>query len=189
MSRPDTLRPPSEQADPIADFSQCHAGILGQLAELDELPALLAPAARARAIAARAQDFFQKVVLGHHGEEEEQLFPAVLASAQPGTERERVREMAVRLTAEHREVEAAFRRLEPQLRDVARGRSTELDAQQLGSVVQRYVAHARYEEQQFLPLAHAILSRNGDHLAALALSLHLRHHDAELHGLVQGFHV
>ena len=39
----------------------------------------------------------------------------------------------------------------------------------------QYQAHARFEEQEFLPLSEKILSRNGDHMAALGLSLHMRH--------------
>ena len=35
--------------------------------------------------------------------------------------------------------------------------------------------HARYEETVFLPLAERILLRNGDHMEALGLALHLRH--------------
>lgn len=42
-------------------------------------------------------------------------------------------------------------------------------------LVQAHTAHARFEEEQFLPLAQAVLSRNGNHMDALGLSLHLRH--------------
>ena len=43
------------------------------------------------------------------------------------------------------------------------------------ALVSTYANHARFEEQVFLPLAHSILSRNGNHMAALGVSLHLRH--------------
>lgn len=36
------------------------------------------------------------------------------------------------------------------------------------------IAHANFEEQRFLPLAETILSRNGNHMAALGLSIDLR---------------
>ena len=55
---------------PIDDFSQCHAGILGHLTLLGDLPALLEPAARARRIAADALSFFRSAVYEHHAEEE-----------------------------------------------------------------------------------------------------------------------
>ena len=42
-------------------------------------------------------------------------------------------------------------------------------------LVTEYQAHARYEETEFLPLSEKILSRNSNHMAALGLSLHMRH--------------
>ncbi len=39
----------------------------------------------------------------------------------------------------------------------------------------RYQSHAQFEEQEFLPLARQILGRDGNHLAALGLALHMRH--------------
>jgi hypothetical protein len=41
-------------------------------------------------------------------------------------------------------------------------------------MVRKVLRHARYEETVFLPLAERILSRNGDHMDALGLALHLR---------------
>jgi hypothetical protein len=45
----------------------------------------------------------------------------------------------------------------------------------LEPLVTQYRAHAQFEEQSFLPLSQAILGRNSHHLAALGLSLHMRH--------------
>jgi hypothetical protein len=39
----------------------------------------------------------------------------------------------------------------------------------------KYSAHARLEEDEFLPLAEAILDRNSADMAALGLALHTRH--------------
>ena len=98
---------------PLTNFTQCHAGIVRRLNALDELPALLEPAARPRA----------------------------------------------------RRSSSAC----------ARGQDSELDANDVHRLVSEYVAHARYEETDFLPAAEAILGRNDNHMAALGLSLHLRH--------------
>ena len=65
---------------------------------------------RARQIAEDIVDFFRAAVYEHHAEEERELFPAVLSSAQPGEELERVKGMVHNLTREHREVEAAWAR-------------------------------------------------------------------------------
>ena len=160
---------------PIEDFSQCHAGILGHLQTLGSLPALLEPAARARQVAADALGFFREAVFEHHNEEERELFPAVLASATPGEERDRVKGIVDALTAEHRRVEAAWAKLEPKLKAVAKGHASDVDPADISALVEVYRAHARYEEEVFLPLSQTILGRNSNHLAALGVSLHMRH--------------
>jgi hemerythrin-like domain-containing protein len=167
----------TESADhsPIDDFSQCHAGILGQLQALGTLPALLEPAARARQIAADTVSFFRDAVFEHHAEEESELFPAVLASATKGAERDKVQAIVAELTAEHRQVEAAWSKLEPKLKAVAKGHEAELDGAEITALVLSYQAHARYEEEVFLPLSQSILGRNSNHMAALGISMHMRH--------------
>ena len=160
---------------PISNFTNCHSGILKRLDALDELPALLEPATRARQIAEQSLEFFREAIFEHHLEEERELFPAVIASAQPGEELERVKAMAKRLTEEHRMVEALWKRLEKGLKQVAKGQSTELDIGEVQRLVTEYTAHARYEEAEFLPLSEVILGRNSNHMAALGLSLHMRH--------------
>ena len=160
---------------PIDDFSQCHVGILSHLHALGELPALLEPAARARRIAAETVKFFREAVYEHHAEEERELFPAVLASANKGAERDEVKTIVDALTAEHRKVEAAWSRLEPKLKAVAKGHEAEIVNDEIMDLVRVYQAHARYEEEVFLPMSQTILGRNGNHLAALGVSMHMRH--------------
>jgi len=160
---------------PIDDFSQCHVGIIAHLHQLGELPALLEPAAKARKIAAETIKFFRDAVYEHHAEEERELFPAVLASAAKGEERDKVQSLVNMLTAEHRKVEAAWQKLEPQLKAVAKGHDAEVDSAGINSLVQTYLAHARLEEEVFLPLSQTILGRNSNHLAALGMSMHMRH--------------
>lgn len=180
MSAPHPTAAPTSGAgqaaadQPLDEFAQCHSGILQHLAELDRLPELLAPAAEARRIAADTLAFFEAAVFEHHLEEERELFPAVLSSATAGAERDQVQALVDRLTREHREVEAAWKRLEPDLKAVAKGRDHRLDAEALVVLVARYKGHARFEEAEFLPLAQRVLGRNGDHMAALGVSLHMR---------------
>lgn len=165
----------AETAAPISNFSHCHVGILKRLRSLDELPALLEAAARARQIAEDALEFFREAIFEHHLEEERELFPAVVASAQAGEELGRVKAMAQQLTDEHRAMEALWKRLEKDLKPVAKGQSSQLDASELHRLVAQYQAHAQFEEAEFLPLAEQILSRNSNHMAALGMSLHMRH--------------
>ena len=160
---------------PISNFSNCHVGIVKRLTALDELPALLAPAARARQIAEESLEFFREAIFEHHLEEERELFPAVIASAQPGDELSRVKAMAQRLTDEHRTIETLWKQLEKGLKPVAKGQGTHLDVNELHRLVTQYQTHAHFEETEFLPLAEQILGRNSNHMAALGMSLHMRH--------------
>jgi hemerythrin-like domain-containing protein len=165
---------PSEQK-PLTNFSNCHESIVSHLQTFRELPGLLEPAARARKIAEDTLQFFRDAVFNHHAEEEKQLFPAVLANAAKGTEHDKVQEMIDALTAEHRDIEALWASLEPQLMKVAKGRPAEVDAAVTEHLVRQYTAHAKLEEDEFLPLSEAILGRNSTQMAALGLSLHMRH--------------
>lgn len=160
---------------PIEHFSHCHVGIFAQLARIGDLPTLLAPAAQARKIAAQSLDFFSKGLYEHHSEEEKDLFPAVRSSARVGEERMKVEALIDQLTADHRGLEKLWTSLEHGLQKVAKGQDTALDTAVLQSLVERYQTHAKFEERQFLPLAEQILGRNSNHMAALGLSLHMRH--------------
>ncbi len=160
---------------PFDDFSKCHAGIVSKLDTLGELPALLAPAARAREIAEKSVEFFREAIFEHHLDEERELFPPVLAHAEKGAEYDQVQFMTARLTIEHRDLETVWKRLESGLKAVAKGRESDINAADISLLVSRYRAHAQYEETEFLPLAQTILSRNANHLAALGMSLHMRH--------------
>lgn len=167
--------PETVEDAPLDQFSNCHAGIVSHLQAFGELPELLGPAERARQIAADMLAFFKDTVHEHHADEEKALFPAVLASAFRGEEQDRVRAMVGQLVAQHRAIESLWRLLEPELRKVAKGQASALATDAVQMLVSEYRAHAAFEEREFLPLAHAILGRNGNHMAALGLSLHMRH--------------
>lgn len=165
---------------PIQSFAQCHVGIVSHLQQLARLPALLEPARQARQIAGETLKFFRVAVYEHHAEEERELFPAVLSSAHKGEERDKVQLIVERLTREHRQIEAAWSALERALKAVAKGSESDLDETAVAALVSDYLGHARYEEEVFLPLSQEILGRNGNRMAALGMSLHLRHAVPEL---------
>ena len=175
MSKEPPNPAPASRDEPLTNFSQCHVGITRQLHLLADLPPLLEPAARARQIARDTVAFFRGAVHEHHAEEEQELFPAVLASARRGAEREQVQVMVDRLVAEHRQIEAMWSRMEPALRAVGKGQDADVDAAAVQRLVDTYLAHANYEEQEFLPLSQTVLGRDGHHMAALGISLHMRH--------------
>lgn len=165
----------AENSDVLTEFSDCHVGIVNMVNQIGELPNMVAYARQLNSILPAIERFFHDVVKSHHAEEEEQLFSAVLASASPGEESTNVQQMIVRLTAEHRKIESAFGVLIPEIRSLMKNPDAELSVNNLESLVEQYLEHARFEETDFLPLAHKILGRNSDHMAALGLSIHMRH--------------
>jgi len=175
MTASAAIQAPVQTETPLAGFSRCHLGILSRLESLAELPVLAVAADRARRVAADTLELFEPSVFEHHADEEDDLFPAVRASAAEGEERDRVLAMVLRLTEEHRCMESLWKRIKPAVRLIASGKPAELDSAALEELVNSYIAHARFEEQAFLPVAQQILGRNGNHLAALGIALHMRH--------------
>jgi hypothetical protein len=162
-------------AQPITNFSQCHLGIVEQLTAFGELPALMAPVHRARKISEQTLNLFNTMIADHHAEEERELFPVVLEHAARGEEKDRIKALTARLTADHRRIESAWSLIQPALEELAKGRAVDLDSVAVEQLVRDYREHAAFEEESFLPLAQAILGRNSGDLAALGLSLHMRH--------------
>ena len=160
---------------PIEKFSACHAGIKAHLRELGELPRLLEQAQRAHAIAEVALQLLDQTVPQHHADEESVLFPAVQRSARPGEEADRVADIIARLTEEHRDVERSWKALRWRVKDAAHGKPVQLDSKAVNGLAASYLQHAKFEEQVFLPLAESILGRDDNHMAALGMSLHMRH--------------
>jgi hemerythrin-like domain-containing protein len=160
---------------PIDSFSNCHDGIISHLNRFGEIISLVKAATSARKIAEDTVAFFRVAVFDHHSEEERDLFPAVLANAEPGEEQSIARTLVDGLTAEHREIESQWVRLEPKLVKLAKGHIVEIDEAAVQKLVDQYTAHARLEEREFLPLAEKILGRRDPKMAALGLALHTRH--------------
>lgn len=166
---------PQRESTPVEDFSQCHSGILAGLRTFGTLPPLHDAALRAREVARSTLELMDEAVLQHHREEEEELFPAVLRSAEAGEERNRVQSLVWRLTDEHREIEELWKRLKPEVAHAAAGKAAHLPQEAVNLLVTIYRQHAQTEERDFLPMARQILGRNDNHMAALGMALHMRH--------------
>lgn len=160
---------------PIQDFSDCHVGIVAMLDDLSSLSRQRGATPQGHDAAGRILKFFRDVVAVHHKEEESDLFPAVLADAVAGDERAKVEACINQLVTEHRSIEALYAQLAPTLSAIESGSDVELVGPAVATLVANYRAHARFEEEVFLPMAQAILGRNSDHMAALGLALHIRH--------------
>lgn len=166
--------------DAVQSYSGCHAGIIRALRELDALSRGDGQAAWRRAVAGHVAEGHRESVLMHHQDEEQELFPAVLADARAGAEHDHVAAAIAQLTAEHRLIEARLQDLLPTLERIAAGQDAPLDRHLVDELVLRHLEHARIEEACFLPLAQIILGRQGYHMAALGLSLHIRHASDEV---------
>ena len=174
MKDPHAASEPDNVHAALASVSEELLAILSQLQSFSELPELQASAAQSRTIAANMLVLFRHEMFEHHADEEREVFPAVLRNAVSDHERHRAEAMVLRLAADHRRIESLWSQLEPGVKAVAKGRSTEIALKDVEALVQAYQAHAGFEEQQFLPLARAVLSRNSGDSAALALALHQR---------------
>lgn len=164
---------------PLVNFSGCHDGILKHLQQLAALPALVESGKDPVAIQTSAKhlgSFYHAVIIEHHQEEEQELFTAVSTALHPDPhDLADAKEQITRLTQEHRQIEAAWRELEPELKRLAKGKPAQLDKAKVAALVEGYSRHALFEEAVFLPLSARLLDKNG--MAALGLSLHIRQGD------------
>lgn len=169
--------PSSALHEPLWRFCGSHVEIGDGLQRLGELPALADALRRAREGAAAALKLFQEQVVGHHVDEERELFVAVTRSACGTDDEARVDALVSRLVSEHRAIERLWCRIRPSVLAVSAGKppADANFAADVADLLAMYGEHARMEEEVFLPLADRILSRNPDHLAALDLSLYMRH--------------
>ena len=179
MSATPTLQA-TDAATPLEDFSTCHAGFVTVLQAALGLPEMVLTAARSRACAADMLKMFRDRLLAHHDDEERDLFPAVLRIAQPGEEAQRARLMVTQLVREHREIAQLWKQLEPAVQAVANGYLPRLDSALLQELVERFNAHVRLEEDEFLPFAQQVLAREAEDLAMLGMTLHRRHQATEI---------
>ncbi len=170
---------PDSGDNPLNEFSGCHEGIIDNFNQLKDLLDLVQESpgsGEIRRIARKLVSFFRDVVLTHHAEEEQELFTAVMEAAADENEASEARGQIKRLVAEHRELEAMWGQIEPAIKQLAKGKSADIDFDTAALLAEKYLAHARFEEDVFLPLSARMLSKND--LSALGLSLHMRHQQA-----------
>jgi len=166
----------TEQQSPTQDFSDCHKSIIENFQNLKafgEREISEPVSAEDRAQADKFVRFFSDVVLTHHQEEEQELFTVVIDCATPGEELQQSRAMVQRLTKEHRSLEKQWKKIEGDMKKLAKGKTSKLDARATVKLAEHYLMHANYEEEEFLPLSSEILKDTG--MASLGLTLHMRH--------------
>ncbi|MDQ2926714.1 MAG: hemerythrin domain-containing protein [Pseudomonadota bacterium] len=153
-------RPPTAGFEvPLEMLSACHFRIERQCETLRRLLPHLADHGaddEARAAAAGVVRYFDTSAMDHHADEEEELFPALIESM-AGSDPVCIREMTSSLVAEHRELEALWRRLRKSLQAVVAGEGVTLDADTVQAFASLYARHIEREEKELLPMAGRLL--------------------------------
>ena len=144
---------------PLEMLSACHSRVERQCATLRRLVVHLAAHGadqQARTAATNVMRYFDTSARDHHADEEEDLFPALIESM-AGSDAVCVREMIEGLKADHRALEAAWRRLRGVLEKIAAGESLPLVPDDVEALVGVYERHIMREECELLPMAVRLL--------------------------------
>jgi hemerythrin-like domain-containing protein len=144
---------------PLEMLSACHGRVERQCQTLLRLVPHLATNGSDQAAREAAQNvmrYFDTSAKHHHADEEENLFPMLLEYA-PEAELPRLRALVDALLAQHRELELAWSQLRWKLEGIWLGMTPDLDAEEVGRMVELYRRHIAREEDELLPLAARVL--------------------------------
>ena len=141
---------------PLDVLEACHGRIARQCDTLDKLLAHL-PAQgadkQAQQAARAVLTYFDTAAVHHHDDEERNLFPLLEQADAPGA-----CDLVETLTLEHEEHALLWRRLRPQLAQIAEGdQSAALDEALIRRFVALNRAHLEFENTHVLPLARQVL--------------------------------
>jgi hemerythrin-like domain-containing protein len=149
--------------NPLEMLLACHGKIQSQCATLHKLLQHLSSQgcdAQAQQAAQAILRYFDTAGQNHHDDEEQDLFPCLLAI--PNTE---VHELIARLLDDHKVLNAAWQQLRPLLLGIAEDRAAELDIKSVEHFITVHDHHISLENMQLLPLAAKLL----DHIQLEAL--------------------
>ena len=145
---------------PLEMLRACHARIESQCSTLRRLvPHLQRHGAddEARLAAASVMRYFDTAARDHHEDEEVDLFPALIESV-AGSDAVCLRELIEGLAAEHRLLEAAWRRVRDSLECVVACKADSFGVADVHKLVDLYERHIQREEDELLPMAERLLS-------------------------------
>jgi pyridoxamine 5'-phosphate oxidase len=145
---------------PVAVLKHCHGRIRKQLATMDKLLAHLPEHGadeQARQAATAVLSYFDKAAHLHHQDEEQDLIPMLRAVAQ-GEDAATLQALAPVILQDHKEMDALWDDLRPQLAAIAEGSAALLAPATVQRFVQRYSAHMEREESMIAPMALRLFS-------------------------------
>ena len=161
-SFPGFPKPAAGTEAPLEMLSACHGRVERQCATLRRLvPHLAAHGAdeAARTAAAGVMRYFDTSAVHHHADEEEDLFPALI-EAVAVADAACVRALIEGLSADHRALEIAWRRLRRVLERISVGESVPLAVDEVETFAGLYERHIEREEAELLPMAARLLSED-----------------------------
>jgi pyridoxamine 5'-phosphate oxidase len=141
-------------------LKHCHGRIRKQLATMDKLLAHLPEHGadeQARQAATAVLSYFDKAAHLHHQDEEQDLIPMLRAVAQ-GEDAATLQALAPVILQDHKEMDALWDDLRPQLAAIAEGSAALLAPATVQRFVQRYSAHMEREESMIAPMALRLFS-------------------------------
>ncbi len=156
--------------DPLEMLLACHSRIEAQCDTLRRLVEHLSAQgndAQAGQAARAILRYFNTAGQHHHQDEEQDLFPLLIA-----TRDQTAVALVARLLAEHKKLDAAWHRLRPLLIDIAEDRADRIDAEIAAHFISLYARHIALENGNLLPLAGALL--DATQLQALGLNMAAR---------------
>jgi len=142
--------------DPLEMLQACHGRITAQCDTLHKLVAHLQIQGNDEQAgqAARAiLRYFDTAGQYHHQDEEQDLFPVLLASGD-----KTVAGYIERLLGEHKEMDLAWRALRPLLLAIADDSANTLDQAIAAHFIDCYARHIAFENEHLLPLAQRLLN-------------------------------
>lgn len=154
------LTPAPDFSTPLELLHACHGRIQAQCATLLKLPGHLerhGADMQAQQAAGAILRYFMTAAPHHHEDEEADLFPLIRTHAEAAGNG-RVTVLLDNLLAQHRDMEAAWRDLQPWLEALARGELQPYATERLEKFAGLYLAHIQHEEQGLLPYARATLT-------------------------------
>jgi hemerythrin-like domain-containing protein len=140
---------------PVAVLRHCHDRIRKQLRTLDKLVEHLSSNGQnvdVQQAAAAVLRYFEKSAPQHHADEEEDLLPMLEATA-TGDDAVLLQALTPQIESEHEEMDGAWSRLAPRLRELAAGEASALPADEVGAFTTMYRAHMELEESRVAPMA------------------------------------
>lgn len=145
---------------PIAVLKHCHDRIRKQLRTMQQLagPAVReASAEEVQQAAAAVLRYFSKSAHQHHEDEERNLLP-MLAETAADADAALLERLTPEILHEHRQMDAVWLRLQPQLAALASGADITLDAADVKLYQEMYLGHMDKEENHIAPMAKRLFS-------------------------------